>query len=165
MRVKHFVESTLFITAMSAGCSSDPGPPVEVAKVAWTDNGVQHSVMAPQAAVVTSPQDPPIRTFFITTVVDGQTKLNLSIYMSHDFATGDYHCGSRSDPAEITYGLAGENKPPALLDCVVTVYRIGVNHGGVVAYTEGAFAGSILVGDELHDLVNGTFSAPTIGLH
>jgi hypothetical protein len=163
--MKHLLESALVITALGSGCSSDGGPPVEAAKVMWTDNGVRHSVMAPQAALVTGPaQEAPMRTFFVSPIVDGQATLFLSVHMARPFTPGDYHCGSGSDAAEMTYGVSGETRPPSLDDCVVTVYRIGVNHGGLVDYTEGAFSGSIVLGAAQHDITDGTFSAPTLGL-
>ena len=164
MRAKHLLESALLIVAMASGCSSDNGPPVDIAMVTWTDNGVRHSVRSPHAAVVANPSmGPQSRTFFILPIIDGQTTFNFEIHTSRPFSTGDYHCGSGSDTADLKYGLAGERSPPSLQDCLVTVYRLGVDHGGIVFYTEGAFAGSIVIGTEQHDITDGTFSAPTSG--
>lgn len=167
MPVKHLLESALLITAVASACSSsDDGPPVDFAMVTWMDNGVPHSVRAPHAAVVPNlSQGPESRTFFITPVIDGQATLDLLIHTARDFSRGDYHCGSSSEAAEVKYGLAGESSPPSLQDCLVTVYRIGVDRGGLVVYTEGAFAGSIVIGTEQHDITDGTFSAPTLGEH
>jgi hypothetical protein len=165
MRAKHLLESALLIAAIASGCSSsDNGPPVDIAMVTWTDNGVRHSVRSPHAAVVENPsQGPESRTFFILPIIDGQATVDLEVHTAHGFSTGDYHCGAGSDTADVKYGLAGERTPPSLQDCLVTVYRIGVDHGGIVFYTEGAFAGSIVIGTEQHDITDGTFSAPTTG--
>jgi hypothetical protein len=166
MRANHVLSGALLVGAVASGCSdSGGGSNVEPRMLSWTDNGTRHSIMAPQAALVVNPLDsPPLRTFFITTAVDAQLVLNISIHMTRKFATGDYHCESATDAAEITYGLANEARPPGLQACLVTVDDIGVNHGGVVDYTEGTFSGTIVIGAELHDLTDGEFSAPTAGL-
>jgi hypothetical protein len=164
MLAKHLLETALLVTAAGAACGeSDPGPPVEAAMVTWMDNGVRHSVRTPHAAVVVTDEMPPTRTFFITTISDGQVALKLSIHMRRDFTTGNYRCGTGAEVADMKYGLAGDKSILDLQECDMTVYRLGVNHGGVVYYTEGAFEGSIVVGDEHHDITEGTFSAPTIG--
>src|SRR5262245_30336250 len=164
MRTKHLLESALVIVAMASGCSSDNGPPVDIAMVTWTDNGVRHSVRSPHAAVVPNPSmGPESRTFFILPIIDGQTTFNLEIHTARAFSTGGCHCGSANAVADLKYGLAGGKTPPSLQDCLVTVYRLGVDHGGIVVYTEGAFAGSIVIGTEQHDIIDGTFSAPTSG--
>src|SRR6185436_3971420 len=153
MLVRHLLETALLITAVGVGCSGDPGPLVEAQVVTWVDNGVHHSVRTPRAAVVVTDQQPPVRTFFVTTILDGQVALQLAIHMPRDFTTGSYQCGTGAEVADIKYGLAGENSVLGMQDCDMKVYRLHVNYGGVVDYVEGAFEGSIVLGDEQHDIV------------
>ena len=100
------------------------------------------------------------------TAVDAGAVLQIFINMHRRFTTGDYRCEPQqgTDGAEILYGLSMETNPPALQGCLVTIHQIGIKYSGIADYTVGTFSGTIVVGDELHELTDGSFSAQTGGL-